>query len=217
MATKLREVTMKIETYRAVVLGALAVALLACGSEEPAVQPTDAESVSVPPVDTESITPAGSTPDTVEKPVYFDGRLMCKLFTADDVAQAFGREFQPGRVSRGGCLFASTSEEEGGNIILIGHGSFQPPVDFGRSSTQTGGAYDKAYASGERCEGFFEEVQSLPVRAFRTWGDCGRGSTLTFEAGPQGTLELVAENDPEASPDALQSLADRALDGLKNL
>jgi hypothetical protein len=218
MAAQLREVTMKIETCRAVVLGALAVALLACGSEEPAVQPTDAEPASESPVTAESAAPAASTSAVEDKPINFDAPLMCRLVTADDVAQAFGREFQPGRPSRGsGCLFASTDQEEGDNVILVGYGSIQPPVSFGRGSEQTGASYDQAYARGERCEGFFEEVESLPVRAFRTWGDCGQGSALTFEAGPQGTLQVVAEKDPEASPDALRTLADRALDGLKNL
>lgn len=211
---------MKIETCRAVVLGALAVALLACGNEEPAVQPTDAEPASESPVTAESAAPAASTPAVADKPINFDGRLMCKLLTAEDVGRAFGQEFQPGRAtSRRGasCRFNLTDEEEGGGITLVGHGSVQPPVDFGRSSAQTGAAYDRARGRGERCEGFFEDVHSLPVRAFRTWGDCGQGSTLTFEVGPQGALELVAEDDPEASPDALLTLAERALEGLKTL
>jgi hypothetical protein len=207
---------MRIKPGRTAVLaaGVLAVTLLACGTDEPAPQTTEAEPAAAAAAP-ESAAPAAAPP-SASKSVRFDGSLMCQLLTAEDVARELRRDFHPGRTSyrpQQSCRFAPSGEGDRNGVYLAGTGYSQTREDFGR----TGQLYERRRAQAERCQDGFADVSSLSVRAFRTWGGCGNGSGLTFEAGPQVVLDLVVEGDPEASPDALAYLARRALDRAKAL
>ncbi|HKH43201.1 MAG TPA: hypothetical protein VKM72_00910 [Thermoanaerobaculia bacterium] len=208
---------MRIKPSRAAVLaaGLLAVTVLACGTDESAPQTTEAEPAPAAAAQ-ESAAPAAAPPPA-SKSVRFDGSLMCQLLTADDVARELRREFHPGRSSyrpMNSCRFAPSGEGDRNGVYLAGSGYPQAREDFGR----TGELYERRRAQAESCRDGFADVSALSVRAFRTWGRCGEGgSRLTFEAGPQVVLDLGVDGDPEASPDALASLARRALDRAKAL